>query len=78
MSWLVERLAERWPIEVRVQPDARAGKEAPMLRLDSTKAREQLGWAPRWDLDTALDAILEWYAGSPREATLSQIAAYSR
>ena len=49
-----------------------------MLRLDSTKARERRGWAPRWDLDTAIEAIVEWYAGSPREVTLSQIAAYSR
>jgi len=77
VAWLVERLAQRWPLEVRVGSDARAGKEAPVLRLDSTKAREELGWAPRWDLDTAIDAIVEWYAGSPREATLRQIAAYS-
>ncbi len=76
VSELVERLARHWPIEVRVQPDS--GREAPVLRLDSTKAREQLSWAPRWDLEAALEAIVEWYAGDPREATLSQIAAYSR
>jgi len=76
VSDLVERLARRWPFEVRVQHDS--GQEAPVLRLDSTKARERLGWAPRWDLETAIEAIVEWYAGSPREATLSQIAAYSR
>jgi CDP-glucose 4,6-dehydratase len=75
VSWLVERFARHWPLEVRVQADA--GKEAPVLRLDSSKAREQLGWAPRWDLDTAIEATVDWYAGSPREASLSQIAAYS-
>lgn len=63
---------------MQVQPDGRGGQESPVLRLDSSKARERLGWRSRWDLDTAIDAIVEWYAGAPREATLSQIAAYSR
>jgi CDP-glucose 4,6-dehydratase len=80
VSWLVERLAHRWPggIDVRIEPDAGGVKEKPVLRLDSSKAHERLGWAGRWDLETAIAATVDWYAGDPREATLSQIAAYSR
>jgi CDP-glucose 4,6-dehydratase len=79
VRWLLERLAERWPggLEVRVQPDEFAGKEEPVLRLDSTKAQAGLGWTPRWDLETGLQATVEWYSGSPRAATVSQIAAFS-
>jgi dTDP-glucose 4,6-dehydratase len=31
--------------------------------LDSTKIREQLGWAPEWDFDRGLRETVEWYAG---------------
>ncbi|HVL94403.1 MAG TPA: CDP-glucose 4,6-dehydratase, partial [Solirubrobacteraceae bacterium] len=49
VSWVVERVRERWPeLDARVEPDADAGKESPLLRLDSAKARERLEWAPRW------------------------------
>jgi CDP-glucose 4,6-dehydratase len=84
VGWLVERLAERWPggLDVRAadDPDAAAG-EAPALRLDAARARERLGWTPRWDLEAALDAIVAWYAAyrdgaDMRAETLRQIAAY--
>ncbi len=29
--------------------------------LDSTAIREELGWAPKWDLDRGLKAAWEWY-----------------
>ena len=29
--------------------------------LDSTAIREELGWAPRWDLDSGLRAAWQWY-----------------
>jgi CDP-glucose 4,6-dehydratase len=83
VGWLVERVAERWPggLEVRHgDPDAAVG-EAPTLRLDAARAREELGWTPRWDLDAALDATVSWYAAhrdgaDMRAETLAQIAAY--
>jgi CDP-glucose 4,6-dehydratase len=81
---LVEGVAERWPggLEMRGgEPDAAAG-EAPALRLDPTRARTELGWMPRWDLDAALDATVAWYAAyrdgaDMRAETLRQIAAYA-
>jgi nucleoside-diphosphate-sugar epimerase len=30
--------------------------------LDATALREELGWAPRWDLDRGLRATWAWYA----------------
>ena len=66
VSWIVERLRERWPDEVEVETSpASAGdtKEAMALKLDSSKARTRLGWTPGWDLADGLDATAEWYAG---------------
>jgi CDP-glucose 4,6-dehydratase len=78
VSWVVERLRERWPeaLDVRVEPDAEG--EAAYLALDSGKARERLGWHPRWDLESGLDATVEWYAADdPAPVTRAQIERFS-
>lgn len=55
--------------------------EAGQLRLDSSKARRQLGWRPAWSLAQALDAVVAWHkahqAGAAMRAfSLQQIQAY--
>lgn len=63
VRWVVERLRERWPGEVAVRfEDGGPGQEAAVVRLDSSRARAGLGWAPRWDLSEALGATVDWYA----------------
>ncbi|HWI08503.1 MAG TPA: CDP-glucose 4,6-dehydratase [Solirubrobacteraceae bacterium] len=79
---LADRLTELWPGDLRWQLDPGPHPhEARYLALDSTKAREQLGWRPTWDLDEALARIVAWYAalrdGADMQAvTLEQIAAF--
>jgi nucleoside-diphosphate-sugar epimerase len=50
---------------VSVEPDIRGAGvphgEIDRQWLDSTAIREELGWAPRWDLDAGLKAAWEWY-----------------
>jgi CDP-glucose 4,6-dehydratase len=84
VAWLVERIGERWPgdLAVRAAPPDAARGESPALRLDSARARERLGWSPRWDLAAALDSTVAWYAAyrdgaEMRAETLRQIAAFS-
>ena len=43
VRWVVDRVSERWALDVRVEPAA-DGIEAPVLRLDASAARERLGW----------------------------------
>jgi len=79
---LADRLASLWPGEVEVVHEREArSREAATLALDSTKARERLGWAPRWDLDQTLRAIVEWHGAEGRgedlrAVTLAQIERY--
>lgn len=56
-------IADRWggAAGVCVAPDASGPPENPLLRLDSTRARERLGWSPRWDHATTLDRTVDWY-----------------
>jgi CDP-glucose 4,6-dehydratase len=71
VRWLVER----WGAPMTV--GAGDAREAPVLRVDSTKARERLGWRPAWDLATGLDAAAAFYAAhDPRAAALEQIAGF--
>jgi len=51
------------------------------LRLDSTKARYRLGWQPKWDVEEAIDKIIEWTKAYQkgidiREICLKQIKEY--
>jgi CDP-glucose 4,6-dehydratase len=57
--------------------------EAMQLRLDSSKARAQLSWQPRWTLERCLDMVLDWYRAHARgedmqKVTLEQIRCFSK
>jgi len=83
VGWVVERLAARWPepLEVQLAPEADGVPDAPVVRLDSSRARAELGWAPRWDLASGLDATVSWYEAyrdgrDMRAVCLGQIEAF--
>jgi CDP-glucose 4,6-dehydratase len=76
VRWIVERLRAAWPDDVEVRLGGEAGAhEAPVLRLDATLAREQVGWAPALALEDALELTVRWHAGggNARERALEQL-----
>jgi CDP-glucose 4,6-dehydratase len=79
---LASRVAAHWGDNAQWETTSRANRpEASQLRLDSGKARDELGWSPRLDLDTSVHWTVEWYkevAGgrSARDATVDQIERY--
>ena len=78
------RVAALWGEAAQVEPAAGSGwHEAGLLRLDSTAARSELGWAPRWSLQQALIETVAWQRAWLRgeemqEVSRRQIAAYDR
>lgn len=59
---IVSELAQRWPTPVRWSVDPQAHPhEAGLLALDSSKARQWLGWQPRWSLHESLQRTLDWH-----------------
>jgi CDP-glucose 4,6-dehydratase len=47
--------------EVRTERSPDIPREAGMLRLDSSKARTELGWRPHWSLERGLQETVRWY-----------------
>jgi CDP-glucose 4,6-dehydratase len=77
VRWVVDRVCAHWPLAVEVVPAADT-VEAPALRLDASKARERLGWAPRLATSEALVATVFWHdrvreGADARTVTLRQI-----
>jgi len=75
---LISSLGETacWEKEGSEQPH-----EANLLKLDCSKARTQLGWIPKWDLETAIKEIAQWQKAyqaneSMQEVSLAQINHY--
>ncbi len=85
-AWPVDRIATRlaamWGDGARwLQDSVPTVHEDHYLRLDSSKAKADLGWRPRLAIEAGLDWTLAWYrawheGSNMRRETLSQIDAY--
>ncbi len=67
----------RGQFETQINPNA--PHEAKLLLLDSTKAKDELGWVPKMDARTAIEWTANWYADdskSAHEKCISQINSY--
>lgn len=61
---LAELLCQKWGRgKVAIQVNPSQPHEAGLLKLDSTKARTELGWNPVWNVEQAVQATVDWYRG---------------
>jgi CDP-glucose 4,6-dehydratase len=68
---VMDYVCRRWQDGARWVRDAAAHPhEGHLLRLDSTKAVERLGWRPRLGLTQALDLTVDWYRARSRQRDL--------
>lgn len=86
VRWVVEQFLAEWGSGSWTTPSANgpAPHEALRLSLDSTKARQRLGWAPVWDGPTAVRQTASWYReyyrapARARDLVDDQLRAYQR
>lgn len=82
VAWLAGELSRQWGREVQWEVDRiPRPHEDTFLKLDCSKARAVLGWAPVLRLEEGLAWIADWYRGyaagsSMRRVTEEQIARY--
>ncbi len=82
VAWIANELTQRWGSDARwILDDKDHLKETHTLHLDSSKARNKLGWTPRLHLDQALGWTLDWYKAFSRNESMqsfteSQIQQY--
>jgi len=82
VQWIVESLTQSWGEDASwVLDKGDHPHEAHYLKLDCSKAKAQLDWRPRWRLEDALAAIIDWHRAyrdgkDMHELTLRQIRAY--
>jgi CDP-glucose 4,6-dehydratase len=82
VEWIVEQITRQWGAGATWAVDGGDHPhEAAHLKLDSSKARQVLGWRTRWSLAQSLERIVAWhqaYVGGKdmRACTLAQIEDY--
>jgi len=58
---VVDLLASSWGDSARWKNEGSEWPhEAHLLKLDCSKARADLGWTPKWNLEKAVEKIIEW------------------
>ena len=83
VSWMVDCMVDlwgegaSWNLNHEQQP-----YEAHFLKLDTSKSRGALSWAPRWDIHKALDKTIAWHKAwlsceNLKRFTIEQINEYS-
>ena len=61
VEWITRTLCELWGDSAQYEIDKQPHPhEANYLKLDCSKAKAELAWFPRWDIQTALESIVEW------------------
>lgn len=82
VEWVIDRVCQAWGNGASWALGGQLqAHEATYLKLDCSRARSRLGWNPRWNLDQAIEKIVEWHQAKEegadmRAMTLAQIAAY--
>lgn len=71
VAWIADELTQRWGNDAHwTMDDNEHLKETHTLHLDSSKARNTLGWSPRLHLDQALEWTLDWYKAYSRNESM--------
>ena len=84
VGWIVEKMCRKWGnnasylLDKGIHPH-----EAHYLKLDCSKAKATLNWHPKWNLEQALEKIIEWVHAyqekkNMRHVCLQQIQEYEK
>jgi CDP-glucose 4,6-dehydratase len=84
VSWVLDKMVANWGKGASWELDSNNNPhEAGFLKLDCSKASNELKWQPNWDLEETLSLIVNWHKKyiegvDVRNACLTEINKYSR
>jgi len=74
VEWIVQKMCERWGAGAAYEVDAGVHPhEAHYLKLDCSKAKMRLNWAPRWNLEYTLDKVVDWVRAYHEKADMRSV-----
>jgi len=82
VEWITKTICELWGENASFEIDTNPKPhEANYLKLDCSKAKAELGWLPKWNIETTLKSIVDWNKAwlkgeNIREVTINQIEQY--
>lgn len=82
VSYILDRMVDHWGNNVSWSVDDDSNPhEAGILKLDCSKASKRLKWSPKWNLEKALNSIVNWHQvyidkGDLKRESLNQIQNY--
>ena len=82
--WILDKMVEYWGKDAKWELDKNNNPhEAGFLKLDCSKAAQELQWKPKWSLEHSLKLIVNWHqdwnAGKNMKNTcLKEIESYSK
>lgn len=84
VSWILDKMIDKWGNGASWELDKNNNPhEAGYLKLDCSKAANQLNWYPKWNLENALERIINWHKNymsgyNVQEQCLLEIANYQK
>ena len=74
VGWILEEIKRIWnePVNWEISTEKQP-HEARLLKLDSTKAKAELGWLPKLNLNEAVNLTAEWYRAFKDEKDLVKL-----
>lgn len=82
VEWITQTICEMWGQGASFEIDSNPQPhEANYLKLDCSKVKAELGWYPKWNIETALKTIVDWNKAylkgeNIREVSIKQIEQY--
>jgi len=74
VEWLVNKICALWGEGASYEIDQRNHPhEANYLKLDCSKAKHRLKWYPKWNLEKAIEKVVEWVRAYKRGDNIKEI-----
>ncbi len=75
VQWITEYILKLWGDSISWQLENKSQPhEANYLKLDCSKAKTELKWHPKWNLETGLERVVAWYKAFQASENMQQFS----